>query len=207
MVVFNRQSGAVLRTFPLPPGVHNFLFNADGSALFAFTMTGEVLRINADRGNVVSRVATGSPRGLARTADRRHLIVSGIDEIWILEPERLRVERHFGKLGVGQTYYPAATPDGRWILVPAVLDGVVLVVDAATGAVAHRIETGSPLLFALAGGGKLAWVSNVLVPAGVFGPEVKPRDGGVVQLDLTTFRATDVRGIPDANGLAFIASR
>jgi DNA-binding beta-propeller fold protein YncE len=202
MVVFSRKSAAVLRTFPLPSGVHNFVFNSDGSALFAFTIAGEVLRVDPAHGNVTARMTAGSPRGLGWTADRRHLIVAGTSEILLLDPERLGIEKRFGNLGVGQTYYPAATPDGRWILVPAVLDGVVVVVDAATGSVARRVETGSPLLLAFADGGKQAWVSNVLVPAGVFGPDVKPKPGGVMLLDLTTFKTTAIEGIPDANGLA-----
>ena len=206
MVVFAADSGAVLRTFPLPPGVHNFVFGADGASLFAFTMQGEVYRIGADSGEVMARAVTGSPRGLAWTADSRHLMVSGRNEILFLDPARLEVERRMSGLGAGQIFYPAATPDGRWILAPAVLDGVVLVVDAATGAVAHRIETGSPLLLAFSPDGKQAWVSNVTIPAGIFAPPVKPAAGGVVRLDLETFGTTAIPAVPDANGLAIAIS-
>jgi DNA-binding beta-propeller fold protein YncE len=206
MVVFDAASGTLLRTFPLPPGVHNFLFNADGSALFAFTLTGNVCRIDPQSGKVAVCVETGSPRGLAWTADGRYLVVSGKDELLILEPAQLTVVRRITKLGVGQIFYPVATPDGRWLLAPAVLDGVVLVINASTGALAHRIETGSPLMIALDPDGKHAWISNVLVPAGLFGPDTKAREGGVVLLDLTTFTTTPISGIPDTNGLA-ITSR
>ncbi len=202
MVVFDARSGTVLRTFPLPPGVHNFLFNADGSALFAFTLTGKVCRIDPQSGKVAACVETGSPRGLAWTADGLNLVVSGKDELLILEPAHLSVVRRIGNLGVGQIFYPSVTPDGRWLLAPAVLDGVVLVVDASTGVVAHRIETGSPLILGFDPDGKHAWISNVLVPAGLFGPDTKAREGGVVLLDLTTFTTTPVPGIPDTNGLA-----
>lgn len=202
MVVFDTYSGAVLRTLPLPPGVHNFLFNAAGTALFAFTMTGEVCRIDPDSGSVLARVAAGSPRGLAWTADGKGLIVSGKGELLILDPSKLTLVRRIGELGVGQIFYPAATPDGRWILAPAVLDDVVVVIDASTGAVERRIETGSPLLVAIGKGGKDAWVSNVKVPPGLFGPATKPRDGGVIRLDLTTFRTYAVAATPDANGIA-----
>jgi DNA-binding beta-propeller fold protein YncE len=202
MLVFNPQSGALVRSFRLPPAVHNFIFNTDGTALFAFTMQGEVLRIDPTRGAITARAKTGSPRGLAWTADRRHLLVSGINEILLLDPASLAIEKHIANLGVGQTFYPTATPDGHWLLVPAVLDGVVLAIDAATGTVAHRIETGSPLLLALSPDGKKAWVSNVLIPPGMFGPNTKPKEGGVVQLDLTTFQTTPVPQTPDANGLA-----
>jgi len=206
MVVFDANSGAVLRTFPLPPGVHNFMFNSDGSALFAFTMTGKVCRIDPESGKVIVSIDVSSPRGLAWTSDGSYLVVSGKDELVIVEPDQLTVVRRISKLGTRQIFYTAATADGRWLLAPAVLDGVVLAIDASTGTVAHRIETGSPLMLALDPDGKHAWISNVRVPAGLFGPETQAQEGGAVLLDLTTFKATPIPGIPDTNGLA-ITSR
>src|SRR5271170_5301209 len=206
MVVFDAGSGAVLRTFPLPPGVHNFVFNADGSSLFVFTLTGKVCRIDPESGKVNTCVETSSPRGLAWTADGRYLIVSGKGEILLLDPVGLSIVRQIGKLNVGQIFYTTATPDGRWLLAPAVLDGVVLAIDASTGAVAHRTETGSPLMVALDPDGKHAWISNVRVPAALFGPDTAAREGGVTLLDLTTFTITAIPGIADTNGIA-VSSR
>ena len=207
MVVFDSASGAVLRTFPLSVGVHNFVFNADGSALFVYTMSGKVCRIDPESGKVGVCADSGSPRGLAWSADGRYLIVAGKGELVLLEPDGLSVVKRFGNLGVGQIFYPVATTDGHWILAPAVLDGVVLVVDASTGAVAHRIETGSPLLAVLDADGKQAWVSNVRVPAGLFGPKTKACDGGLVRVDLSTFQTVAVPGIVDTNGLAITSRR
>ena len=202
MIVFDADSGAVRRTFPLPPGVHNFLFDAEGTSLFAFTLDGAVCRIDADSGTVIASVQAGSPRGLAWSAGFRHLIVSGRNQLLLLDPARLTVERRFPDLGVGQVFYPLATPDGRRILAPAVLDGVLLILDADTGAVADRIETGSPLLAVMGPGGKHAWISNVKVPAGMLGPETRGTEGGIDLLDLATMHTTRIPGIPDANGLA-----
>jgi DNA-binding beta-propeller fold protein YncE len=201
MVVFDAESGAVVRTFPLPPRVHNFLFDAAGSALFAFTLSGQVLRIDPETGGVAAQVETGSPRGLAWTADGQDLIASGKNEILLADREDLAIRRRMAGLGVGQIFYPAATPDGRWILAPAVLDGVVLVIDAASGEVAYRVDTGSPLLAAIHG--KQAWVSNVRIPASMFGPAAA-REGGVTILDLDTMGSAPIPGIVDANGLAVV---
>jgi DNA-binding beta-propeller fold protein YncE len=195
----------VLRTFGLPHGVHNFIFNAEGTALFAFTTTGMVLRIDPEQGTVVASVAVASPRGLAWTWDHRHLMVGGNNALVFLKPSDLTVASQIRNLGTGQIFYPAATPDGRWILAPAVLDGVVLVIDATTGSVAHRVETGSPLQ--VVPDGRHAWVSNVLVPPELLEPHAAPRFGGVLLLDLTTFRTVAMPGITDANGLGVSSVR
>jgi DNA-binding beta-propeller fold protein YncE len=204
MVVFSADTGAVLRTFPLPAGVHNFVFNADGSSLFAFTLSGDVCRIDPETGKVLARVTTGSPRGLAWTADGRFLIVSGKGELVFLDPGGLSIAKRIGNLGVGQIFYPSTTQDGHWLLAPAVLDGVVLIIDASSGAVHQRVRTGSPLVANVDPDGRRIWVSNVRVPAGLSGAQ--PRAGGLTIIDLKTFRADQIQKVTDTNGLA-ITSR
>ncbi|MBV8632798.1 MAG: hypothetical protein JOZ83_17875 [Silvibacterium sp.] len=200
MVVFDTASGAVLRTFALPPGVHNFVFDADGSHLFAFTMTEKVCRIDAESGHVETCTEAGSPRGIGWTADGRYVMVSGKNEIRLLDPVRLSTVRQIGKLDLGQVFYTAATADGRWFLAPAVLDRVLLAIDPKSGEVKHRVETGSPLMVGLDPDRKHAWISNVRT-AGVLA-EGKAREGGVSLLDLSTFTFTPVPGLVDANGIA-----
>jgi len=88
MIVFDADSGTVLRTFGLPHGVHNFIFDTDGTALFAFTTESYVIRIDPDRGTVVASINIGAPRGLAWTANHQRLIVGGKNELLFLNPTR-----------------------------------------------------------------------------------------------------------------------
>ena len=99
MIVFDAQSGRVLRSFTLPRGVHNFIFHDDGTALFAFTTTNEVLRIDPDDGAVVASIELASPRGLAWTADRLRLIVGAKNELLLLDPANLSIEARLADLG------------------------------------------------------------------------------------------------------------
>ena len=159
-----------------------------------------MVRIDPDSGEVLNTAVVRSPRGLAWTSDAKYLIVGGKDELLLLSPSSLKVAMRWSKLGVGQIFYPLSSSDGKWIFAPAVIDGVVLVVDAVTGAVAHRVQTGSPLL-AVQDGNSL-WVSNVLVPPAMLPKDAAKRMGGIVVVNLTTFQTTAVPGLEDTNGIA-----
>lgn len=76
----------------------------------------------------------------------------------------------------------------------------MLVIDATTGEVAQRVETGSPLQ--VVPDGSRAWVSNVLVPPEMLDPKAAPRSGSVMLLDLETFKTTAIPELIDANGIA-----
>lgn len=200
MVVFNAESGTIIRSFRLPRGIHNFVFSADGADVYAFTTSDSIFRIEADTGRILSQAAIPHVRGLAWTSGQAQLIAGARGQILLLNPRDLTVTRTFPDLGVGQTFYPAASPDGHVFLVPAVLDGVLLVVDANTGEVRRRIATGSPLqaLF----DGEYAWVSNVKVPASMLPPGKTERLGGLMRLDLSSFQFEAFADTEDANGIA-----
>ena len=200
MVVFDAATGAVLRAFALPHGVHNFVFSPDGTTLYAFTTTNTILKIDPQSGAILVTATVPLPRGLAWTTGARYLIVGAKDELVFLDPSTLAIDKRWGPLGVGQVFYPTSSSDGKWIFAPAVLDGVVLAIDTSTGAVAHRIQTGSPLQV-IEDGNRL-WVSNVLVPPAMLPTGAAPRRGGIVALDLTTWLTTSLPGIEDTNGLA-----
>jgi DNA-binding beta-propeller fold protein YncE len=206
MLVFDTNSGKILRTFPVPPGVHNFIFSPDGSALYAFSIKGQVFRIDAATGKMEVTASIESPRGLAWAAGNASLIVSGKGQLRFLDPKTLAAIRTFDNLDVHQIFYPSASPNGKLIFAPAVLDGVTLVLDAATGKVLHRLQTGSPLLVAFApNADATAWISNVHIPQEMLPPASVPRPGGVFAVDLATFNTTPLPTVEDANGLAISA--
>jgi DNA-binding beta-propeller fold protein YncE len=202
MVIFDIAAGKVKHGFPLPPGVHNFIFSPNGTSLFAFSTNGQVFRLNPEDGRVEAKIDVVSPRGLAWTADHSSLIVSGQGELALLDPSGLKLRKRFSNLGVHQIFYPAASPDGRFILAPAVIDGVVLVLDANSGEVLRKVSTGSPVSAVFAADGHTAWISNVLVPQTMLPAGSEARPGGVVQLNLDTFAVSPVTDLVDANGLA-----
>ena len=202
MLVFDPISGKIARSFFLPPGVHNFIFSPDGASLFAFSTKGQVFKINPDSGHIDATANIVSPRGLAWTADNAHLIVAGKGELQILDPQTLSAVKVFTGFDVGQLYYPTASADGRLIFAPAVIDGVVLVIDAVTGKVLQRVSTGSPLSVTIQADQKTAWISNVHVPEQMQKPGDQPLPGGALALDLATFTTNPLPDVIDANGLA-----
>ncbi len=202
MLVFDTASRKVLRTFPLPAGVHNFIFSANGATLYAFSILGLVFRIDPSLGHVEASVQIPSPRGLAWTADRSGLIVAGKGEVEILDPQSLAAVKTFSGLDIHQLFYPTASLDVKLIFAPAVLDGIVLVLDAKTGQELRRIKTGSPLSVTLDPAKNRAYISNVHVMAEMDKLGAAPRPGGVDALDLASFNTTPLPGIVDANGVA-----
>jgi DNA-binding beta-propeller fold protein YncE len=200
MVVFDLRTGNVIRTFPLPHGVHNFVFSEDGADCYAFTTVDSVIRLDPNNGHILSNVTIPRVRGLAWTSDNSHLLVGSHAQVFLLNPQDLGVAGTFKSLPVGQTFYPASSPDGHTFFVPAVLDGVLLILDARTGKVCQRLATGSPLQAIF--DGAYAWISNVKVPTSMLPPGSPERPGGLVRLNLSNLSFTVIDDTEDANGIA-----
>jgi DNA-binding beta-propeller fold protein YncE len=166
LVVFDVNTGKVLRQLSIPPSIHNFVFDGSGSRLYAFATDGNLYRINPDDGAVMARSEVSSPRGLTWTSDRAYLIASGKGELVLLNPDTLAIARRI-PVQADQIFYPQALNDGETILAGAPLDKVLLVVNLKTGSVQRRIKTsGRPLQICLERDGARAWVGNVPPPKG-----------------------------------------
>lgn len=138
----------------LPRGAHNLLFSPDGSHLWVFPAlftppfspqpVWGIVRLDPDTGEETARVVTPTAvRGLVYTTDGSSLVAAGAGEIYLLDAAHPETPpRTIGDLGVGQLLYPAVTPDGRYVLAPAVWQSQLLVIELATGRVAARLLTG-----------------------------------------------------------------
>jgi DNA-binding beta-propeller fold protein YncE len=193
MVVFDSHSGQVKRAFPLPNGIHNFVFSSDGLGLFAFSPKGIVYRIDPDNGKLQANQDIGSPvRGIGWMKGNEELMVSSMSEITILQKSNLSIIRKFRISDSTQFFYSAATPDGRFILAPAVYDGDVTVLNASNGDVYRRIHTGTPLRVIVSPDSNLVYVTNV-----------GPVTNHITVISLPLLNATVIYDIRDSNGLSF----
>jgi len=193
MLVYDVRSGLIQRSFPLPPGTHNFLFSSCGDTLFLFSAEQGIFSLDPDTGAQWQHFETGSPsRGLTYTIDQQYLIVSCHNEIYLLHPADLRMYRHFQDLGVQQIIYSTPTPDGQYILAPCPYDERVLVVDIKTGAVRKRIVTGkAPIYVQIAPSEKEAIVANAM-------------DDHFSSINLETFEARSIGQVERPNGFGFV---
>ncbi|MCX6123884.1 MAG: ABC transporter substrate-binding protein [Proteobacteria bacterium] len=191
MVVIDLKTGAVKRRFDVDSKTHNFVFSTDGSILWLMAGLSGVLAVDPESGRVIARHSLNSPaRGLALSADQKVLVASGKDEIELLDPVTLLVQKRFSGFGVGQILYAEPSPDGRYIVAPAVWDSTVLVIDMQLGTVLRRFVSGlDPVAVAFSPDGTAAYISNA-------------RDQGLTKIELATLRAQRVGTMEGPNGLA-----
>lgn len=189
MLVYDLDRYREKRRFPLPQGTHNFAFSEDGKRLWIMAGAAGVYRINPKNGKIKSHKLFQTPiRGL--TFLKGHILASGLNELFLLSKKKLKVIRHYKNLGVGQILYSAVTPDERHILCPAVFDSTVLVVDAKSGTVRHRIPVGrTPINIQT--NYRYAFVSHA-------------QDDHITQIDLRTFQVQKKINANGANGLIIV---
>ena len=193
MLVYDPGSGTIIRTFPVPAGTHNFLFSPRGDTLWLLAGPDGIYRVDPDSGAKTGHFKTGSPaRGIIYSGDTGQLIVSCVNEIYVLNLGDLSVEKHFRDLGVKQIIYSALSPDGKRLFAPCPYDGLVLVIDTESGAVLKRLLTGkAPICVLMAPSGTEAFVSNAL-------------DEHLSAIDLRTLAVRRFGNSIRPNGLAFV---
>jgi DNA-binding beta-propeller fold protein YncE len=197
MVVFDPSRSRMTRMFPLPSGIHNFVFSNDGNSLFAFASAGVVYRIDTDSGQVRAARDMGAPvRGLAWTYDGQQLIAAVKGEIVILNPTNLSTAKRFPLPDAPQAFYCAASKDGRMIFVPSVINGTVTVLSALNGALIKTLRVGTPLRVVLSPDPDLAYVANV-----------SPRGSSITILRIPSLVTEEIGDLRDVNGLAFSSIR
>jgi DNA-binding beta-propeller fold protein YncE len=196
MLVFDTRTQMLKRFFALPEGSHNFIFAQDGKFLYVFAGPAGVFKLDPRDGTILATKKLNTPvRGLNYTADGRSIIAAGNGEAVLLDPEDLTIQRHFTNLGVGQMLYPKPTSDGRFILLPAVNDSLLIVVDVKTGAVTRRLKVGSaPIALAISPDGQKAYVSS-------------DSDPSFVVIDLHTFAFKEFAKAAGSNGIAITPQR
>ena len=162
VLVYDVKKRGLKRSFAIPAGTHNFIFSPDGKNLYSFAGANGVFKINPETGEILAKMKLSTPvRGLHYTTDNRFIIAAGSGEAVLLNPENLAIERHFQGLEVGQMLYPKPTPDGEYILFPAVNDSEVVVLEIKSGTVLRRLKVGkAPIAVAVSPDGGTAYVSS-----------------------------------------------
>jgi len=191
MLVFDTQHLIAKRKFALPKGTHNFSFSPRGDSLWIMAGQNGVYRIDPVNGALLQHADLPTPvRGLLIA--KQWIIASCKNEIFLLSKTNLSILKHFNNLQLkaGLILYSNITDDQKYILAPAPFDSVVLVIDAATGEVVHRLQTGDTPI-------------NVQV-SGMHGYVSHAKDDYIGTIDLSTFRTSKDLKAFGTNGLIVI---
>ncbi len=193
LLVFDIASKKIIKKLNVNPDTHNFIFSPDGKQLFLMAGKSGIIRINPDTGEVTGKLELSTPvRGLIYSSNKNSIIASGKNEIAIVNPHTLAITAHYKNLGVGQILYSGMTPDGKYIVAPAVWDSQIIVINTQTGKVIKRIVTGlDPVTVKISSSGKFAYVTNA-------------RDNFITKINLTTFEKQNIYTKDGPNGLAII---
>lgn len=146
------------------PGTHNFVFSPkDPMEVWLFSGRQGVSVLNLNTGKITARLRdfSGSVRALSFGEKTGVLLVCSTNEVSLVNAEKREVVWRLGDLGVGQLLYGKLTPDEKHIIVPAVWEGQVLVINVASGKVEHRLNTGvDPVQVEIAPDKRRAYVTH-----------------------------------------------
>lgn len=189
MMVYDASKLSLKRKFDLPKGVHNFSFSARGDTLWLMAGQNGVFQIDPHNGVILKHASFSSPiRGLS--VGKNWIVASGFNEIFLISKTDLSMLKHFENLGVGQIFYSNISADQKYIIAPAALDNTVLVIEAATGKVIQRLNTGkTPINVQVSG--KYAYISQ-------------DKDKAIGVIDLKTFQVTKGPTVYGTNGIIVI---
>lgn len=120
------------------------------------------------------------------------LLASGRDMLATVDPTAPAWVDVWRGFGVGQLLYSTSTPDGALLLGPAVWNGLVIVVDARTGALVRRVPAGlAPIHVLATPDGRRAFVTNAY-------------EAFVTEIDLRSFAVRRIATHGGPNGLAIL---
>lgn len=194
MVVFDVETKKIIRQFPVDPNTHNFAFSPDGKILWTMAAAGGVFRIDAETGTVTKSMKFATPvRGLKLTPDQRHVMISAVNEVDLLDPNTLEIVKKFDNLGVGQILYSDISPDQKYIVAPAPFDNQVVIIDVASGKVLKRIVTGlNPTVAMVSRDNRYAYITNAT-------------DKQMSRIDLETFKVKQIATRESPNNIDYVA--
>ncbi|AGO83727.1 YncE incomplete domain containing protein [Pandoravirus salinus] len=128
----------------------------------------------------------------AAQATQMLLLASGRDTLATVDPTVPAWVNVWRGFGVGQLLYSTSTPDGALLLGPAVWNGLVIIVDAWTGALVRRVPTGlAPIHVLTTPDGRRAYVTNAY-------------EAFVTEIDLCSFIVRRIATHGGPNGLAVL---
>jgi ABC-type branched-subunit amino acid transport system substrate-binding protein/DNA-binding beta-propeller fold protein YncE len=145
----------------LPAGTHNMLFSEDGKFLYVTAGVGGVTEIDVEtKKQTRTFYCNGAVRGLTYTIDKQQLIASASNEVCLVNPTTFQITKRFLHLGAKQILNSAPTPDGKYILSPAVWEGCLLVINIQTGEVERRIIVGTDPIHILIHPNRSAFITS-----------------------------------------------
>ncbi|WP_298898180.1 ABC transporter substrate-binding protein [uncultured Psychroserpens sp.] len=185
------------RFIDIPVGTHHMMFSKSGDTLYIVSGKNGVNELDVKSGRVLrSFYCNGAVRGLEYSNDGKELIASASNEICIVDQKTFKIKRKFTNLNARQILYSKQSPDGKYIIAPAVWEGQILIIDFITGEIKERINVGAdPIHIMISPNQKSFFTTH-------------GRSKFLTEIDLNTFKT--IRNIPTKggpNGIAWASTK